>query len=865
MQTILYKANDLDLEVSKLQDEKTHLLEENKVAAGHLKKVIKECNRTKAIIGRLSEDSEKLIAHLREKEHELTLATQDVSDLKEELAHTQEMLAQSKLEMMNCEKEHAAELEIKNLELGESKELARYYTQQVEEWSRHSHDKDDRIKALEVEIGSLREGIGLFMDTSSQITPVEQLSAAQFKDEMLELRGNHQRILIDNEGLRSEIESLRELSARLLGQVREAKEIEQQLRSYQERVRELGEEQVAYRKLSLISAERLEGLARENSLLNAEVAQLREEHRMQAPQRDTRTARTQTSPLLTTLGDAFNDDLSYPAGSSSHVDESTNDAIKSKNSLLKQDLDMVKATITGNDIPRSQRGMAQEGPAPLAPAADSARTIRSTFPEDLRSAEKGSQSEAVLHESEELLPVSHGEPFVDESREKMEAAEHGSGGITERVFDTRKGNVAPTPSTVQHGANPPIQPNAAAIDAIGQDLESSIVFGVGTDENHERLSLSSSLGSNQKPSGHCDDLIVLELRSENMRLVSEIRRLHEEREAGRDGLVQQTPATLESFQKHGGTAAFESPVEVESRTRLELSGRAAEDLQQRYKEALNNFEVTRQQLSSALEREESWKKAFAELSSKLNPTFGLHIDSMADAPSVITKVLENKEASLLKLQAELVETQQSIVMQEIDFRKLKEEHESLRQANITLQRLNESLSSKLAAEQKDLEAFKKSSDDLLSANLGISKELEHMRSIHERVVEALADEKREKTKVNKRYTDLLRRDEEKSRKLTAENSELRKSLVEIRREHQSSLIKLSEVESTHASLLRKIIAWGNPGPDEVISVEQKVHSQPIESTGEKSTARLFRAYLHQRWAVFTLRYSFQSTHKQLLY
>ena len=88
------------------------------------------------------------------------------------------------------------------------------------------------------------------------------------------------------------------------------------------------------------------------------------------------------------------------------------------------------------------------------------------------------------------------------------------------------------------------------------------------------------------------------------------------------------------------------------------------------------------------------------------------------------------------------------------------------------------------------------------------------------MVESLALERDERAKTNKRYTDFLRRDEEKSRKAIAENSELRKSPVEIKQTHQTTRARLSEVELTHASLLRKIIAWGNPGPDEVIMVSR---------------------------------------------
>ena len=841
MQDILLKANDLDAEVSKLQDEKSQLLEENQRAAVHLKKVIKECNRTKAAIGRISEDSESLISHLQEKDRELFLATEDVNRLREELSCAQELLDRSMMQTKSFEIEKSATIVSNAAELAEANDLIMHYAQRVDELNRRDQDKDDRIKDLEVENIGLRKGIGLLLNTNPQTTYTE-LNAA-----MLELHDDYHKILNENEDLLREINLQQELNMTLAGRDGEAKEIQQRLQRSEERIVEMAEELMAYKKLNFSSAERLEGLARKNSLLKLEVTQLRKAN-------------------LVTLGspwtDIRNPTLAIKLENSSHTppctgtgipqdDDSPHRPLETPAATIEQDLDIATISVRDDVGPP----WIIEGPFRATLVKHSSLDSDWTNSIKLGEVEVTRQSMTILHDAEPMLST---RPLNIEIGRFESEAEGETEAVLEPRYDEHQGIAVTkrdsTPfcsSSSQLPANPLGKGPALAINTIGCAMEAPIVRS----DNVAGDSLPWTEDSKQYPPGLYDNFAARDLGSEDGRLVSEILRLQEGREDSRLDFGKQTHLPTRSLQRRGDTSVPEIRITEgdESRSQPEEGEQAAVGLWRRYNETLKNIEASEEKLKFALEREDQLRNMYSEFSSMPSKTFGTNVSSMAEALSVITSEYEDHKASLSKSQHNLIEEQQSTTNQKQIYRKLEEEHENLQQLSTTLQCLNDSLTLKLEMQRKELEESGNRCDYLQSVNQRMSQELEEMRRNYEIEVESLATERRERTKINMRYSELLRRDEGKSLELSDENTKLRKSLKEMKHLHKSTLIKLSEVESTHASLLRKIIAWGNPGPDEVINVDQINDSGPIEKSQGKSITRLFRAYLHQRWAVFTLR------------
>jgi chromosome segregation ATPase len=87
--------------------------------------------------------------------------------------------------------------------------------------------------------------------------------------------------------------------------------------------------------------------------------------------------------------------------------------------------------------------------------------------------------------------------------------------------------------------------------------------------------------------------------------------------------------------------------------------------------------------------------------------------------------------------------------------------------------------------------------------------------------------------------------------VSVENASLKRQLSEITHTHHTTLVRLSEVESTHASLLRKIVAWGNASPDEIILSSYSTDEQ--DTLKDQYINKLHKKNAYLRWSNITLK------------
>ena len=848
MEDIFLQTNSLNDEVMRLQKERLYLLEASEKASKHLRKVIKECSRRKIMNDQAAEKLTILADQLRDKDAELIKAKNDAIFLREELERTHEQLGNLESELRNYTEDYSSKLETATAELDQSREQMKKYVNTEKTFMAQLQNANDRVVGLEVDIANLQNDVGVLLEENSIIPHLERENA-QLKDDLLELNEAHRQLVQmqnDHRKLEEETKILRESQSQFEFLKQERDGIYCQLQELEKRICELNAEENSHQALCAINAERLESLAKVNSSLKAEIMFLREGYPI------LNTAETQTTGCTENGLEIARNNLHDSAGvlKQSFIENPPGngynlvllETLQNENSVLKMEFESIKAILLRKVC-----------------------HIRTNATSVLESPEGNDGSTMDIVSFRKLLDSCLGETHPTDCEAAASEEEENSDSSRKSVALGGNHTGKVEPGTIYFEENSqdisvklrkvPQQPSSAVIE---KDPKNTVPtpLAISADSDFDGRSVSSPLSPtsplrSQIQFSFTGERIIKQLENENYRLMSEIDRIREDRDSEgklRSDKELQLGKRVEELEKSCDRLHNEN-IDVLAKFRTKES--VSLDWQRRCDDALKHLDDAKIELEAVKNERERREQAISSSLSEFNDRFGFNLISFEDGMAIIFQELEERTTSLLHAQSELKRAADSAERQLMEISELRDYQCRLKSSYDTLQQFADALVLKIKAQSTELDSLKEKSVEWLNSRISISQELENSRALQDTAIASLEKEKREKERVTQICTDLVLRDEEKSNKFKAENKILRRSLKEIKQTHHITLVKLSDVESNHAYLLRKIIAWGSPGPDEVILAPSK-EVEPNEPS-EKHYANMFKAFLYQRWALFTLR------------
>ena len=239
---------------------------------------------------------------------------------------------------------------------------------------------------------------------------------------------------------------------------------------------------------------------------------------------------------------------------------------------------------------------------------------------------------------------------------------------------------------------------------------------------------------------------------------------------------------------------------------------------------------------------------------KLEELLGEKFDSFTSAVEVLEQSYCENLARLTVLQSDLSHLREALRLTEVNLVAVTADAEEWR-------RLNDGLQMKLNQVESTLEMNMNQTAELKAQLQRAEEKAIRLSSAAEAAL--LAPEKALRTQAERFKSMLIKLEqstEAAHRRLRKENMVLTLELEELKKERKVNLIRLSDIESDHSELLRKILAWGNlASPDEIIQTSASLpQSGVIDDVGDREKKELIKKLIQGnallRWSAITLRF-----------
>jgi chromosome segregation ATPase len=401
-------------------------------------------------------------------------------------------------------------------------------------------------------------------------------------------------------------------------------------------------------------------------------------------------------------------------------------------------------------------------------------------------------------------------------------------------------------------------------DTISTDITHSPSKGgglsMGVDIGSE---ISTATDSNNRPASPSNLVLIdlskdnVSLRGEVSRLESELTRLNERNDVPRaeyDG----AKAVARQLKKALKVTKVDLDELQETHTRVLANKAAAAEKLLTLEHEMLRMKVALERSAAQTEEVESANKRVQENELVIfNSNFGTTFTSLEEGSAALSIEFSKKAAALLQAESACTYLKENNSCLSEEVRYLMRELQTVHAAKEALiDKLSKS-DRRLVEEDgktRDLGArLVEANDALLKLDADLKTAVAARETLEVTLIEAQRTFDSQSVHYKKTLTQMVRV-EESNQQLAEEHQEVLVRYSELEVRSQQTLIRLSEVESTHASLLRKIIAWGKPGPDVIISSPGVVLQNDRQVFKEdKAIGKLRRKNALLRWAVLILK------------